>query len=230
MTVPEPVPDALRMRASDADREVVAGLLRDAYAEGRLSPVEHEERLTGVYSATTYADLVPLLADLPLPPGAIAVPGIRGAVALSGRTTVPATSSGGLVDVSRADHAQGPAIAIFSGVERKGGWVVPESMSIVAVMGGVDLDLTDAVLTAQDTTFHVVTIMGGVQLRVPDGVAVRMEAFGFMGGTSTPAGDPPPGAPVLRITGVAFMGGIDVKRSKRARIAGGDAPQALGSS
>ena len=60
--VPDPIADALRLRASDADRERVAGLLRDAYAEGRLSHVEHDERLTKTYEATTYADLVPLLA------------------------------------------------------------------------------------------------------------------------------------------------------------------------
>lgn len=45
----DPVGDAQRMRASDADRERVAELLREAYVEGRLSPVEHEERLAGVY-------------------------------------------------------------------------------------------------------------------------------------------------------------------------------------
>ena len=229
MSVPEPLPDPLRLRASDADRERVAGVLRDAYAEGRLSPVEHEERLSGVYSATTYADLVPLLADLPVPPGTLAVPGAGSAVAVHRSATPPAAVTGGLLDPSRAEQAQGPAVAVFSGVERKGGWVVPASMPIVAVMGGVDLDLTDAVLTAPVTEFRVVAIMGGVSLRVPDGVAVRMEAFGFMGGTTSPAGDPPPGAPVLRITGVAIMGGIDVKRSKRPRAVGGEAAPQLGS-
>ena len=44
-------------------RVIEERLLRDAFAEGRLSPVEHEERLTQVYAATTYADLVPLLHD-----------------------------------------------------------------------------------------------------------------------------------------------------------------------
>lgn len=64
----DPVEAALRLRASDADRERWWSLLRDAYAEGRFSPVEHEERLSEVYAATTYADLVPVLHDLPVPP------------------------------------------------------------------------------------------------------------------------------------------------------------------
>ena len=75
---PDPVADALRMRASDADRERVASILRDAYVEGRLSPVEHEERLAEAYRATTYGDLVPVLRDLPVPPGTLAVPVSRG--------------------------------------------------------------------------------------------------------------------------------------------------------
>ena len=85
------------------------------------------------------------------------------------------------------------------------------------------------VLTAPVTEFRVVAIMGGVSLRVPDGVAVRMEAFGFMGGTAQPKGDAPPDAPVIRFQGVAIMGGIDVKRSKRPRAVGGEAAPQLGS-
>lgn len=41
----------MRMRASDADREKVASSLRNAYAEGRLSLAEHEERLIDVMRA-----------------------------------------------------------------------------------------------------------------------------------------------------------------------------------
>jgi hypothetical protein len=53
------------MRASDADREVVAERLRDAHAEGRLTMPEFEERLDAAYAARTLGDLVPLTRDLP---------------------------------------------------------------------------------------------------------------------------------------------------------------------
>jgi hypothetical protein len=53
--------------ASDADREVVAERLRGAAGEGRLTPVELEERLEGAFSARTDAELEPLVADLPAP-------------------------------------------------------------------------------------------------------------------------------------------------------------------
>lgn len=217
-SVPDPVSDALRLRASDADRERVAGLLRDAYVEGRLSAVEHEERIARVYQATTYADLVPLLEDLPVPPGALVVPGAGQVVAVTAPSGITAASDGVVVlDPSRIDQAQGPAIAIFSGVERKGPWVVPPDLTAVAIMGGIELDLTEAVLTAQVTEFRVFALMGGVEVTVPEGVVVRMEAFGFMGGTTGPAGQALPGAPTIRVTGAAIMGGIEVTRPKHPR-------------
>lgn len=54
------------MRASDADRERVAEVLREAHAEGRLSPEELSDRLDATFAARTYGDLVPITRDLPL--------------------------------------------------------------------------------------------------------------------------------------------------------------------
>jgi hypothetical protein len=211
--LPDPVADALRLRASDADRERVAGLLRDAYAEGRLSPVEHEERLAEVYRATTYGELVPVLHDLPVPPGVLSVPGVGQAIALtpSAAAVAPSTTSGVVVDPSRAEQGQGTAVAILSGVERKGRWVAPPSLTTVAFMGGVEMDFSDVVLTAQETTMTVFCLMGGIEITVPDGIEVRVDAVALMGGHSGPRSTPPPGSPVLRITGLIIMGGVDVK-------------------
>jgi hypothetical protein len=217
---PDPIADALRLRASDADRERVAGLLREAFAEGRLSPVEHEERLSQVYAATTYADLVPVLHDLPVPPGALAVPGAGQIVAVTGNAAVlPASNEGGVVvvDPTRVGQAVGHAVAVMSGVERTGRWVVPQSSNAIAMMGGIEYDFTDAILTSQETVIQVVAIMGGVEVRVPEGIEVRIDVVGIMGGSSGPPDTPPAGAPILRFTGVAIMGGLDVKRPKKPK-------------
>jgi len=53
------------VRASDADRERTATLLREHHAEGRLTAEEFHERLDGAYAAKTLGDLDALLADLP---------------------------------------------------------------------------------------------------------------------------------------------------------------------
>jgi hypothetical protein len=54
-----------KLRAADADRDRVVGLLGTAYSEGRLSKDEYDARLESALSARTYADLDQLVADLP---------------------------------------------------------------------------------------------------------------------------------------------------------------------
>jgi hypothetical protein len=54
-----------RIRASDAEREEYAQILRAAMTEGRLSLEEGEERLGKVYAATYRDELDPLTTDLP---------------------------------------------------------------------------------------------------------------------------------------------------------------------
>lgn len=52
------------MRASDADRDVVQGALADAYADGRLTREEYEERAGTTLAARTLGELPALVADL----------------------------------------------------------------------------------------------------------------------------------------------------------------------
>lgn len=60
-----------QMRATDADRERVAGLLNSAYTEGRLTKDEHGARLDRALTAATYADLDSCVADLVPPPSPV---------------------------------------------------------------------------------------------------------------------------------------------------------------
>jgi hypothetical protein len=59
------MPGDPRIRASDADRERTATLLREHHAQGRLSPEEFNDRLDRAFAAKTIGDLDALLADLP---------------------------------------------------------------------------------------------------------------------------------------------------------------------
>src|SRR5258708_13895677 len=52
-------------RASDADRDRTASLLREHLAAGRLTPEEFSERLDRAFSARTVGEIDALLADLP---------------------------------------------------------------------------------------------------------------------------------------------------------------------
>ena len=56
--------------ASDADRDTAIGLLNEAWAEGRLTADEHDQRLSAAFAARTWQQLDQLTADLPAPPAA----------------------------------------------------------------------------------------------------------------------------------------------------------------
>ncbi|MBB6471829.1 DUF1707 domain-containing protein [Sphaerisporangium rubeum] len=56
---------APEMRASDGDRDRVAGELREHAAQGRLTMEEFSERLELVYQSRTYGELQRITSDLP---------------------------------------------------------------------------------------------------------------------------------------------------------------------
>ena len=54
-----------RTRASDAEREEIATIVREAVGEGRLDIAEGDHRLSSIYAAKYQDELAPLVADLP---------------------------------------------------------------------------------------------------------------------------------------------------------------------
>ncbi len=170
-------------------------MLSDATAEGRLGLDEFAERLDAVYAAKTLGELAPITRDLP---ASVPTPGV----------VVPTGSGAGAPST----------VAIFSGTERTGAWLIPAVHTVRAVFGGVELDLRQARLSAPVTTIRIIAVMGGVEIIVPDGITVEVEGNAVMGGFERKAAGPgPSGSPVIRITGFALMAGVDVKRATRDR-------------
>ena len=193
------------LRASDADRDQVAALLSAAYAEGRLTRDEHDERLGQVLTARTFDDLIPLTADLvPLDPPPVTV---------SSTTPQFVVGTGAIAETDRM-------VAVFGGVERHGRWRVRARSQVTAVFGGVDLDLRDADFDAPVVELNVSACFGGIDLKVPAGITVRNETVNIFGGTEIKnVGEPVEGAPTLVIKGTVFFGGVSVK-GPRPRLFG----------
>ena len=92
--------DNARLRASDSDRDVVNDVLGTAYADGRLTPAELDERSDQVAQSRTLGDLPPIIDDLVAtddrrrrhPPGRLAARRPSTATASSGRTRWSASS------------------------------------------------------------------------------------------------------------------------------------------
>lgn len=62
------------MRAADRDRAVIQAVLADAFAEGRLTRTEYDERTDAALASRTLGDLVPLVGDLPVAHGPRSTP------------------------------------------------------------------------------------------------------------------------------------------------------------
>lgn len=193
-------PQRPAQRASNADREQVAKILQDAAAENRISFDELAERLDATYAAKTLAELEPLTADLP-----------------AGSSVLPAFSAPSSAVRIGGTPGPGTSIAIFGGSEKKGTWVVPTDHKAIAVMGGVDLDLTDATFAEREVTITAFAMFGGIDITVPDDVTVNVHGIGIFGGFSSRDYQGPPGAPVINVKGLALFGGVDVHRAKKNR-------------
>lgn len=194
------------LRASDADRERVAEVLRDALAEGRLDMAEFEERLEATYKARTYGELAPITRDLPV--GGITPPPV---VSL---TKEPVESGSWAGRVSGGEGSSSSAVAVLSGFERRGRWTVPKQLTCVTFLGGGELDLREANFADREVEINCVAIMGGVNIIVPPGVEVVVRGIGIMGGFDHRESGVPgePGAPRVIVNGFAFWGGVGVER------------------
>lgn len=190
-------PDPSLLRISDADRQKVAEVLRDAAGEGRIDLEELDERLELAFGAKTYADLVPITADLHLPAHPQSAP-------------VRRTQSG----VPAVGHAS--STAIMSEVKRQGVWAVPEHHSAFALMGSVVIDLRQGQLSSHETQINASTIMGEVKIIVPAHFNVVIDGTPIMGefgnGKDKVPAEVGPDSPIIRVRGMAMMGSVTVQR------------------
>ncbi|MFJ3665936.1 DUF1707 domain-containing protein [Streptomyces sp. NPDC090106] len=193
--------DAPELRASDADRERVAEVLRDALAEGRLDMEEFEERLEATYKARTYGELTPITRDLPAGP-------------LVNLVKEPAPEGSWASRVTGGEGSSSWAVAVLSGFQRRGRWTVPKRFNCVAFWGGGEIDLREANFADGEVEINCVAIMGGVNIIVPQGVDVVVRGIGVMGGFDHREEGVPgeAGAPRVVVTGFAFWGGVGVER------------------
>lgn len=186
-----PKPQADLIRASDADRERIAGALGEALATGRLTVEEYTERLDTALAARTVGELDPLVADLP------AVLARSADVAIRGRAADPST-------VTRA---------VLSKVRRGAQAVVPARSAAEARFGAVVLDLREAVFERPEVTITATSLCGKIEILVPSNARVDDVGTAFCGKRTLPGSAPNgPGGPTIHIDGSSTFGHIRVIR------------------
>lgn len=197
----EPDDGERRARVLDEERDRVAELVRVAVDDGRLTRAEGDERLAGIYAAVHHDDLRAYIRELEQPAAAPEegrTPGATG-------TELPTSS-----------------FSLMRSQVRRGQWAPGPVHSVLAFMGGVELDLRHARLDPRGTTIRALAIMGGIVIVVGPEVEVQCEGRGLMGGFGDLSGPPtvpqPFGAPALHVTGLAAWGGVEIRRRSRDAI------------
>ncbi|MCG5219861.1 DUF1707 SHOCT-like domain-containing protein [Streptosporangium sp. KLBMP 9127] len=179
---------AVDQRASDAERDHVAAMLGEALATGRLTSVEHADRLEATYTAVTVGDLAPITRDLPAVAGA--------------QAQAPAGT-----DRQRV-------AAVFSKVVRSGRWVPGRHTELRSTFGALIVDLADAVLPGREITLELNSLFGKLIVRVPSNARVIEEGGALFAKRHVSGGDDPDGSgPLIRVTGRATFGKIVVSRN-----------------
>ncbi|MEU9620056.1 MULTISPECIES: DUF1707 domain-containing protein [unclassified Streptomyces] len=193
------------IRASDADRDRIADILREAMAEGRLTAEEHAERVDAVYRAKTVGELEPLVRDLPAPSGA-SRPAAATAMGASGQ-----------------EGPTGPAenlVAIFSSSTRRGRWRVGGRTNAFALFGGVEIDLTEALFGQRLTVINATSIFGSIEIKVPENISLRGSGTGVFGNFEVATLESvDPEAPVVVVNGYSVFGSVEAKPKRGKFIA-----------
>ncbi|MCT7355246.1 DUF1707 domain-containing protein [Streptomyces sp. 15-116A] len=193
------------MRASDADRDRIADLLRDALAEGRLTAEEHADRVEGVLAAKTVGELEAFVRDLPAAQQRRATP-----------ESAPNRPTPGAIPMEPDDNV----VAVLSAATRKGRWRAGRRIHAYAIFGSVEIDLSEALFDHQQVVVKAFAILGNVEVRVPENVSLRGIGGGVFGNFEVHTLDADdPEAPVVYVDGWSILGNVEA-RPKRGKLVG----------
>ena len=144
-------------------RERAIRILTDAFAYDAITEVEFERRLGRLGVADNGPAIGAIVADLPV------------------MGTTDERFSGRLLPTPRSR-----IIGFMSEIRRTGPWVVPEQLSIRAVMCDMKIDLRYAVIPAP-CTIEVVAVMASVSLLVSPALSVEFDMQPYLAAVGSDA-------------------------------------------
>ena len=179
-------------------RQKTIDVLCESFARDEMDVEEFEQRVELVALAGSMEQLRAILADLPS--ANLPTP----SVALAPRSALSPERIPG--------HSV--AASVLGGGGRAGAWVAASNNWAVSVLGACKLDFREAQLGPGVTEVRVLGVLGAVEVLVPPDVRVECSGIGILGGfghQGALASTLDPDAPVIRVTGLAVLGGVGVK-------------------
>ena len=181
----------------------MAEVLRDALAEGRLTLEELDERLEAALRARTFADLDPLVADLPVEPPSTTAR--RSPLPTRRQGTGPGWSDGDRLVLD----------AGWSSVTRSGRWEIPPYLRLNSSAGVVRLDCLQATPLAELIDVEVIGAVGTITLVVPASWGADHDRLRSPWGTARfkVSVRPEAGSPLLAFHGSVGIGMLTVRHA-----------------
>lgn len=213
-----PSPEQRPVGSLVEERERVIQQLSEQFANDRLSLDELESRMELAYKASSVGELQLLTVDLPSAPAA----------------PVPATQPAEDLATLAPDRER--LFSVMSETRRRGAWIVPQRLDLVALMSDTTIDLTQAALPTGIIDIHLRSICAAVKIVVPPGLQVVSRISSLM--SSVHGGGEPnereaagwKAGTVVRLTGWALMAEVQTKVRRRERTASGEPPEEGGES
>lgn len=188
----------LEDRPIEAVREEVIDKLIYNYSNGVMSNEAFERRLDQAMASEVHQEIVDLGADLETPKDN----------QYQAEKERQFNINYGAPDAEGSDTI----VSILGGNSRSGRWTVPKEVRVFSIMGGADIDFSDAIFTTPNVTVKICCVFGGDNIYIPENVNVVSKAFCIMGGIDNKAPSiASRQAPTITIEGFVLFGGLDIK-------------------
>ncbi len=185
-------------------RDFVIEQLKLNFAHDNLEVEDFESRLEKANESSSKQAILELVSDLPR---------------LKDDTGKSLTSYQGSIALNTGRIQQSSSlVAVLGGNTRKGIWKPARRTNVITVLGGTELDYTDAVVPPGVSEVNVMCLLGGAEITVPPGMNVEVDLVPILGGVENNVDlSENPDAPTLVIRGFIALGGLEVNTAKQKK-------------
>lgn len=194
------IDDFQRMSVDDLRVEVI-GLLKQAYADGRITVETLERRLKDATGASDKEALLVLISDIPEPER-------------NGTYKSKSDEDQPWLYNERVPRESQSFFAILGSANRTGRWQPAQTISCASILGHIKLDFREAEFPRDGIRINGGCIMGNIEITVPPGINVDLSGIPLLGSMDNKSGSGDSGAPSIAIKGIAILGSVEVKRKE----------------
>lgn len=215
------------------EREDAVQKLCAAYARDQITTGELEARLERVYKSADRGQLLTVLEGLPAIQIARLGDNSPNAMSAPNSFSPPRRASDSGFGLSATDSGESDAApmrsptsaysssrglaagekryaSMFSEIKKEGAWFPARKIDARCWFGSIVFDLREATIPPEGIDMDIDVFAGDVKVILPPGLRADVDCSSFMSSVVDKSKEGLPGAPIIRVTGGAMMGGITV--------------------